>query len=109
MSSGPIVHYLGFEAKPQTRQYAFSVREAGVEREFTLDIANAAFVSHRARYQDAPAICALRLHAELAAHSNHPPDTQFVITFAELDAYRDSRTPRAPRGLSGWKKAQEDF
>ena len=80
MSNGPIIQYIGFQAKPQTRQYAFNVREAGVEREFTLDIANEAFVSHRARYQDAPAICALRLHAELAAHSNHPPDTRFVIT-----------------------------
>jgi len=105
MSNGPISQYIGFQAKPQTRQYAFNVREAGVEPEFTLDIANEAFVSHRARYQDAPAICALRLHAELAAHSNHPPDTRFVITFAELDAYQDSHAPKAPRGPSGWKKA----
>lgn len=109
MSNEPIIQYVGFEAQPQTRQYAFSVREAGVEREFTLDIANEAFVSHRCRYQDAPAICAIRLHAELAAHSNHPPDSRFVITVAELDAFRDSRTPKMPSGLSGWKKAQEDF
>jgi len=36
------------------REYTFNVREAGSEREFTLSIENAAFVSHRARYQDAP-------------------------------------------------------
>ena len=109
MSNGPIIQYIGFEATPQARKYAFSVREAGVDREFTLDIANEAFVSHRARYQDAPAICALRLHAELVTHSNHPPDTRFVITSAELDAYRDSRTPKTPSSLSGSKKAQQDF
>jgi hypothetical protein len=109
MSSGPIVQYIGFEAKPLVREYTFNVREAGVEREFTLNIANEAFVSHRARYQDAPAICALRLNAELAAHSNHPPDTRFVITSAELDDYRVSRAPKTPRSLSGWKKSQEEF
>jgi hypothetical protein len=110
MSNGPIVQYLGFQAKPQVREYTFNVREAGVEREFTLKIANEAFVAHRARYQDAPAICALRLNAELASHSNHPQETQFVITTAELDEYRGSRAGKpAEYSLSGWKKAQDDF
>jgi hypothetical protein len=109
MSNGPIVQYMGFEPKTLMREYRFRVREGGEEREFRLDIANEAFVSHRARYQDAPAICAIRLNAELAAHSNHPVETQFVITSAELDNYRESRTPRIARGLSGWKKAQQDF
>lgn len=94
MSDGAIVQYIGFEAKPLVREYTFNVREAGSEREFTLNIANEAFVSHRARYQDAPAICSLRLNAELAAHSNRPPDSQFAITTAELDAYRESRMPK---------------
>lgn len=109
MSNGPIVQYIGFEAKPLVREYIFSVREAGVEREFTLNIANEAFLTHRARYQDAPAICALRLNAELASHSNHPTDTRFAITSAELDSYRESRAPKTPSSLSGWKKSQEDF
>jgi hypothetical protein len=109
MSNGVIVQYLGFQAMPQVREYTFNVREAGIEREFTLKIANEAFVTHRARYQDAPAICSLRLNAELAAHSNHPPETQFVITTAELDDYRDSRPPKPSSILSGWKKAQDDF
>jgi len=108
MNNGPIVQYLGFEAKPLVREYTFNVREAGVEREFTLNIANEAFLTQRARYQDAPGICALRLNAELAAHSNNPPDTRFAITAAELDNYRDSRTPKTWSSMSGWKKA-EDF
>lgn len=109
MSDGVIVQYTGFQAKSLAREYTFNVREAGAEREFTLKIANEAFVAHRARYQDAPAICALRLNAELASHSNHPQETQFVITTAELDEYRDTRGPKPASGLSGWKKAQDDF
>jgi hypothetical protein len=107
MSDGVIVQYLGFQAKPQVREYTFNVREAGLEREFTLEIANEAFVMHRARYQDAPAICALRLNAELAAHSNHPQETQFVITTAELADYQGSRAPKPSSSFFGRKK--EDF
>lgn len=108
MSVGIIVQYVGFQAKPLTREYTFHVRGAGEEREFTLNIANEAFVLHRARYQDAPGICAERLQAELAAHSNHPPESQYVITSAELDSYRASRTPKSSRSLYG-RKAQEEF
>ena len=55
MSDAVIVQYRGFEVKTLVREYTFNVREAGSEREFTLSIENEAFVSHRARYQDAPA------------------------------------------------------
>jgi hypothetical protein len=97
VSDKAIVQYLGFEAKLLAREYTFQVREAGAEREFTLNIANEAFLSHRVRYQDAPDICAQRLQAELAAHANHPPETQYVITSAELDAYRKSRAETPSR------------
>lgn len=109
MSNGLIVQYLGFQAKPLVREYTFSVREAGSERNFVLNIANEAFVSHQARYQDAPAICSLRLNAELAANSNHPAGTQFAITAAELDNYRNARAPKPQSALTGWKKPQDDF
>lgn len=103
MSDGVIVQYCGFDSKPLVRTYIFNVREAGAEREFTLNIANESFVSHRASYQDAPGICAVRLQAELTAHANHPLETHYVITSAELDTYRESRLPKAGR------KAEEDF
>jgi hypothetical protein len=108
MSTGIIVQYMGFEAKALSREYTFNVRGSGEEREFTLNIANEAFVSHRARYQDAPGICAERLQAELAAHENHPEETQFVITTAELDTYRAARTPKSPRNLYG-RPGKEEF
>jgi hypothetical protein len=97
MSDRVIVQYLGFRANLLEREYTFQVREAGAEREFTLNIANEAFLSHRVRYQDAPDICAQRLQAELAANANHPLETQYVITHAELDAYRTSRAEKPNR------------
>src|SRR5258708_25001384 len=103
MSDGIIVQYMGFEAKQLTREYTFNVREAGQEREFRLNIANEAFVSHRASYQDAPGICALRLQVELATYSNHPPLTQYDITGTELDSYKQARLPKRGR------KAQQNF
>jgi hypothetical protein len=99
-----IVQYLGFQAKQLVREYAFQVREAGAEREFTVNIANEAFLSHRVKYQDAPAICSQRLQAELAAHANHPSETQYVITAAELDAYQVSRAEKP--GRRPWRSSQ---
>lgn len=97
MNDGIIVQYRGFQTKQSVREYLFQVREAGAEREFTLSIANDAFVSHLARYQDGPDICAQRLQAELAAHANHPSQTEYVITSAELDFYRTSRAVKVSR------------
>jgi hypothetical protein len=97
VSEGVLVQYRGFQAKLLVREYTFQVREAGIEREFTVNIANEAFLSHRVRYQDAPDICAQRLQAELAAHANHPLETQYVITTAELEAYRAARVVKVSR------------
>jgi hypothetical protein len=108
MSDSVIVQYRGFEVKLLVREYTFNVREAGSEREFTLSIENEAFVSHRARYQDAPLICSERLNAELLAHSNHPPESQFIISSAELDTYRVARTPKVPPSPYG-RKPQNDY
>jgi hypothetical protein len=109
MSADIIVKYVGFKPMSLVREYTFQVREAGEDREFKLNIANEAFINQRARYQDAPAICSERLQVELAAHSNHPLQTEYEITAAELDKYRETRTPKTSQGLSGWKKAQRDF
>jgi hypothetical protein len=81
-------------------EYTFSVREAGEEREFRLNITNEAFVSHRARYQDAPGICSARLHAELSAFSNHPPETKFDITTRNWTA-TSNLAPQKLRKTSG--------
>lgn len=108
MSDAVIVQYRGFEVKLNVREYTFKVREAGSEREFILSIENEAFVSHRAKYQDAPSICSTRLNAELLAHANHPPDSHFAITSSELDAFRMARTPKVSPSPYA-RKPQEDY
>ena len=99
MTDTLIVQYMGFEAQGSVRKYKFLVRETATEpREFTLDIANEAFNSRRARFQDAPDICSLKLHHELAASSNRPPTSKFRITDAELEVYSNAH----------WKKARQN-
>ena len=106
MSGSILVQYVGFRTNTLSREYTFTVRGHGEDRQFTLNIANEAFIAHRASYQDAPAICAERLQAELAAHENHPVETQYVITSAELETYRAARSPKA--GLKPWSRKPQD-
>ena len=90
MSSEVRIEFVGFEAKTLVREYTFSVREpAGDPREFTLTILNQAFQDRRLRFQDAPDVCSSRLRRELMANGNHPSETHFHITHAELDDYRN--------------------
>ena len=93
MSESKVIQYVGFRASTLGRDYAFSVREPGAQsREYTFTITNEAFASHRARYQDAPDICSLRLHQELAITTNDPATTHFGITDTELAAYDARRS-----------------
>jgi len=99
MAQMTMVQYVGFEAKPKVREYSFTVKESeGEPRKFKLVIANEAFNSHRARYQDAPDICSQKLHRELAANENHLPQTNFHISDAELEDYRSAHAPKPSRG-----------
>lgn len=100
MADSILVQYVGFQAKASVREYTFAVRETATEPlHYTLTIANDAFVSHRARYQDAPEICSLKLHRELDAHANHPPTTNFCVTDTELAVYEEARKPKASRSF----------
>ena len=100
MSDQVIVQYVGFEEKGGLREYAFTVRELSCEPlYYTLTIFNEAFVAHRARYQDAPDICSLRLRRELASSSNHPPTNHFSITDAEMLEYHDARKQKPLRSF----------
>jgi len=89
------VQYVGFKAKALVREYSFVVRRALAETsEFTLTILNEAFGSRRVRFQDAPEICALRLHRELAVFGNHPPQAHYRISETDLDEYRSSHATK---------------
>ena len=91
-----IVQYVGFTAGALVREYSFVVRdEARQSREYTVSIANEAFVSHRVQYQDGPNVCSLRLHRELSAGSDHPLEAQFCVTDSELADYQNDHKAKA--------------
>lgn len=100
MNDQIVVQYVGFRVKPLTREYIFAVREPSSESsEYTVTIANEAFVSRRARYQDGPDICSLKLHRELVANANHPHTAQFCVTDLELAAYDNDHKPKSVKGF----------
>jgi hypothetical protein len=104
-----VVQYVGFTAREIAREYSFVVREIpGESREFTFSISNEAFNAHRARYQDGPNICSLKLYRELATSLNHPLETHYAITETELDTYRDSHAVKAPKSFSPQQRPARD-
>jgi hypothetical protein len=98
VSNPLIVQYVGFLSKTRVREYAFAVREVPSDvLQYTVTIPNEAFETHRARYQDGPEICSLKLHRELMASGNHPLKTHFRVTDTELADFSDARKPKAQR------------
>ena len=96
MSDNLIVQFVGFQSKPQAREYTFTVREREEEpREYILTIANEAFNSRRVRYQDAPDVCSHKLRRELAGAENHPLESHFLLSNQELDEYRVAHTTKS--------------
>ena len=96
MSDAVVFQYVGFETKGAEREYTFTLRGSGGEfAEYFVAIANAAFLAHRVRYQDAPDICSARLHREFSSKDTHPPSTRFHITDAELADYKDAHAPKS--------------
>ena len=101
-----VLQYLGFESKGALREYTFSLRGLGGESSnYFVTIANDAFSAHRARYQDGPSICSIRLHREFASRVDLPPSSTFSVTDEELAAYRDAHAPKAKR--VPWKSAED--
>jgi hypothetical protein len=102
MATIPRSEYLGFTVNQTSRMYRLRVRQVtGEERTYTLTIANRAFLENRVRYQDAPAICFLRLERELLTCGDATPASRLRITDTELAEYRDSSakkpSPLRPR------------
>ena len=132
MSEKVYIQYLGFRCEMSGREYAFRVlvvpvpsqvagngaegtqasHDAGVAipaewREFTLTIPHEAFISHRARYQDAADICSLKLHRELTAFANDPPVTHYRISDAELAEYHHAHAPKPTHSTYSPKPPQD--
>lgn len=91
------LEYIGFRTASDRREYLLRSHSGTETREYTVGIAHAAFAAGRARFQDGPEICYLKLHRELQACADQPDEDDFTITDAELAAYRDAHAPRARR------------
>jgi hypothetical protein len=108
VSEAVVLRYVGFENKGAVREYAFTLRGTnGTSSEYFVTIANAAFVAHRVRYQDAPDICSLRLHRAFATRTDYPPSTSFSVTDAELAEYKNAHAPKPRPVASAHSKDQE--
>jgi hypothetical protein len=104
MADPMFLRYLGFTSGAVVREYSFVVRDvSGQLREYSVTIANEAFLSHRTRYQDGPDICSVRLRRELAADGADPSVTRFSITDSELSDYKKSG-PKTVNHLQKWEK-----
>jgi hypothetical protein len=95
--TGVQVEYVGFTQGEAAREYTLRVKLQGEAYRFTLAIANDAFTRRRARYQDAPDICFLKLQRELAACQSQLPAAYLNVTDAELEEYRVAHTPKPPQ------------
>jgi hypothetical protein len=96
------VEYLGFKSGVTNREYRLLVRHPdGHADEFTLDIAQEAFLSRRVRYQDAAEICFMKLRKVMdawqLAPDAKPPATRQTVTEADLQEYRDAHAPKVSR------------
>ena len=101
MSEKIHIQYVGFHPTASVREYTFCVLpssiETGARREFTLTIANEAFLSHRARYQDGPDICFSKLQSELGGEPQRPLTMRFGVSDQDLENYREAHSPKSAR------------
>jgi len=82
-------------SRGRSSRIQFLLRESSIEpQEITFTILNEAFRSHGLGYQDAPDLCSLKLHREMANSMDRPLKTHYRISGTELDDYRYSHFPK---------------
>src|SRR5262249_42342400 len=91
--------YVGFEASDAGREYTLLVRLAGGNEAipFTLVIQNAAFLSGRIRFQDAPELCFWKLQREVLSNADGLTKTRLLLADSDFAEYRAAHAP-PPRG-----------
>jgi hypothetical protein len=93
------LQYVGFISKLLSREYSFVVREASTETiEVTCAIPNAVFIARRLSFQNAPDLCSLKLHREMASSVDNPLKAHYRISDSELDDYNNSHLPKSAKG-----------
>jgi hypothetical protein len=89
--------YVGFTCTLSTREYSFVVRELTETIEITFAIPNGAFTSRRLSFQNAPDLCWLKLHREMAVSADNPLKAHYRISDGELDDYHNSHQPKSAK------------
>jgi hypothetical protein len=94
------VEYVGFRTSAKRREYVLRSHVGPEVHEYTVGIALAAFEAGRARLQDGPEICYLKILREIEAAQAAPFGVDdFTITDAELADYVTAHTtPARSRG-----------
>jgi hypothetical protein len=94
--SKSVLQYLGFSTGSVCREYRLQVRLGEDTHVFVVSIPHAAFAQGRARLQDGPDICYLRMQRQLLACGIEGP-TDVTISDQELAEYHVAHSP-IPRG-----------
>ena len=91
------VHYVGFRSTDEGREYTLRATNAA-PRLFVLLITHQHFQAGRARYQDGPDLCCLKLTRALMDDAVESDEgTPMILTAAELAEYRAGRADPAAR------------
>lgn len=86
--------YMGFEQKGSARIYRFDCLEKGESaRHFTVSAEMGLFLTHRVAIQEGPALCALKLAADLEQNAEAPHE----LTSHDLSAHALAATEAAAR------------
>jgi len=95
------IEYVGFRTSTKRREYLLRSHFGPAIRDYTVGIALADFSAGRARFQDGPEICYLKLVRELEAQAAGatPGADDLTVTDVELAAYVTAHTtPGRSRG-----------
>jgi hypothetical protein len=93
--------YVGFMSTLSTREYSFVVRgELTKAIEITFAIPNRVFTSRRLSFQNAPDLCSLKLHREMAGSVDNPLKAHYRISDSELVDYHNSHLPKSAKGFT---------
>ena len=86
--------YMGFDQKGSARIYRFDCLEKGeAARHFTVSAEMGLFLAHRVAIQEGPALCAVKLAADLEKDAGVPHE----LTSQDLSAYAQTITEAAAR------------
>ena len=85
-----VLQYLGFAVVTGGREYSFRVRcPEGIDRDFTVAVANAGFLSGGLKYQEGPDVCYRKLlHALAGEQTGSPALPRQQLSESELFDYK---------------------